>query len=153
MVAKKNHSQIKGSQVNWEGFHFSSDITDFILLEVSADLCIQLAGFRFLKDKWGFSRMVRVYQLLTEICWILSSVRPGLWTSDFLTHTKSMDFQAEDEQAASNLKMHTSHQRGQQLAENDFEDLFPEAAIISGTNSIQITEITSSKVLYLWLTV
>jgi len=58
-------------------------------------------------------------------------------------------FRAKKEQFPSHARTHMSHQRGQQLAESDFEQLLPEAAIISATNSTKITEITSSRVLYL----
>lgn len=47
----------------------------------------------------------------------------------------------------------TPHHGGQQPAECDFEQLLPEAAIILAVNSTKITEITSSKVPYLWLIV
>lgn len=119
------------------------------------NLCIQLADFRFFKDKWRFSRIMlaREYQLPPDIWRILGRVKPGLWTH-FLAWIEN-EWSHISESRRTSLWPHkdTPHQRGEQPAEHDLEQLLPEAAIIPAVNSTKITEITSSKVLQLWLIV
>lgn len=62
-----------------------------------------------------------------------------------------LTFQSQEGTVSSHTR--TPHERQQQPAECAFEQLLPEAAIILAVNSTKITEITSSKVLYLRLIV
>lgn len=80
----------------------------------------------------------------------LVSVKPGLWTQHFLAGIEN-EWSHISESRRNSLEPHkdTPHQRGQQPAECDFEQLLPAAAIILAVNPTEITEITSSKVLYL----
>lgn len=94
--------------------------------------------------------LTRENQLLPEIWMIPGSVKPGLWTHHFLTQVENAWIPVSEFVSLLSLtSTRMSHQKGQQLAESDFEQLLPEAAIISTANSSKITEITSSKVLYL----
>lgn len=94
--------------------------------------------------------LARVYQLPPDIWRILGSVKPGLWTQHFFAWIEN-EWSHISESRRNSLEPHkdTPHQRGQQPAECDFEHLLPAAAIILAVNPTEITEITSSKVLYL----
>lgn len=158
MVTKRLDFQITGSLVNPEGFHFSSEVTGFILLEVSAKF-VYSAGWLQIFQRWVkflqnyAGKGVSAHPRDLEDCW--ESDARAMDTTFPYTDTKCMDsyFGAEEEPSPSLTRTHMSHQRGQQLAESDFAQLVPEAAIISAANSTKITEITSSKVLYLCLIV
>lgn len=94
--------------------------------------------------------LAREYQLPPGIWRVLVSVKPGLWTQHFLAWIEN-EWSHISEPRRNGLEPHkdTPHERGQQPAECDFEQLLPEAAIMSALNSTKITEITSSKVLHL----